>query len=357
MSGYISAITTALIFFPFVALVFTLPYMFYCYRRWGSVLILRSVIIYSFILYLISVYFLCILPLPSIESVRQLTTARVQLIPFRFIADMFTDGLLPLFQELMNILMFIPFGLYLGYYFRCSLKKTLLFSFLLTLFLELTQLTGLYFIYPRSYRLFDIDDLIANTFGGYVGYLLVSICLKILPTREQLDTVSLKKGTEGASVIRRSVAFACDMIIIQMLSSSVRFLVPDAVSALVYPVVLVIYYGVIPGLLHGYTIGLALVKLSIASPALEDKLLFRCSLRAFCFYILYFFPIRFGAWLITLLKDDFDFAMEVRYAVLFVLIIAYFMLCLVSSLLLVLGKRLPYEKLSGTCLRSTISRY
>ena len=33
-----------------------------------------------------------------------------------------------------------------------------IFSFLLSLFFEVTQLTGLYFLYPGSYRLFDVDD-------------------------------------------------------------------------------------------------------------------------------------------------------------------------------------------------------
>ena len=43
---------------------------------------LRILIVYSFILYLICVYFLVILPLPSREAVAKMTGPGMQLIPF-----------------------------------------------------------------------------------------------------------------------------------------------------------------------------------------------------------------------------------------------------------------------------------
>lgn len=81
--------------------------------------------------------------------------------------------------------MTIPFGMYLRYYYKCSLKKTFLFTLLLSLFFEFTQLTGLYGIYPRPYRLCDIDDLITNTLGGVLGYLIMGIVDDFLPTRDE----------------------------------------------------------------------------------------------------------------------------------------------------------------------------
>ena len=76
-----------------------------------------------------------------------------------------------------NVLMLIPFGMYLRYYFKCSFKKTLLFTALLSLLFELTQLSGLYFLYPGPYRLADIDDIIQNTTGGCIGYALGALAL------------------------------------------------------------------------------------------------------------------------------------------------------------------------------------
>ena len=54
---YINSIYTGLIVFPFIAAVFTLPYAVYQYHKHGSVSKLRTVIIYSFILYMLIAYF------------------------------------------------------------------------------------------------------------------------------------------------------------------------------------------------------------------------------------------------------------------------------------------------------------
>lgn len=63
--SYLVPIKTALIIFPFLALLITLPYIIYEYHHYGSVNKLRTLIIYSFILYLMTIYFLVILPLPT----------------------------------------------------------------------------------------------------------------------------------------------------------------------------------------------------------------------------------------------------------------------------------------------------
>lgn len=169
MKTYLEVIEQALIFFPLAAMIMTVPYVIYNYRKYGSVLSLRILIVYSFVLYMLCTCFLVILPLPSFEAVARMNGPEMQMIPFMFVSDMAKDFKV-LFQVLFNVLVTVPFGIYLRYYFRCSLRKTILCSFLLSLFYELTQLTGLYFIYPGSYRLFDVDDLMANTLGGLLGY-------------------------------------------------------------------------------------------------------------------------------------------------------------------------------------------
>ena len=55
------------------------------------------------------------------------------------------------------------------------------YTFLLSLFFELTQLTGLNFIYPRQYRLFDVDNLMINTLGGILGYFIMNKLKVLLP--------------------------------------------------------------------------------------------------------------------------------------------------------------------------------
>ncbi|MFR2586008.1 MAG: VanZ family protein, partial [Bacilli bacterium] len=174
MGDYIEPIKWGVLLFPFIAALFTIPYVLIQYRKYGSIPFLRVLIVYSFILYLICAYFLVILPLPSRETVAALTTPTMQLQPFMFISDFLNNTSLVItepstylkalsepwfYQVVYNVLLFVPFGLYLRYYFKCSFLKTLVLSFLLSLFFELTQLSGLYGFYERSYRLFDVDDL------------------------------------------------------------------------------------------------------------------------------------------------------------------------------------------------------
>ena len=60
MAKYLGPILTATVFFPLLAFLFTVPYMIYSYRKYGSVLITRAVLMYAFIYYLICVYALAI---------------------------------------------------------------------------------------------------------------------------------------------------------------------------------------------------------------------------------------------------------------------------------------------------------
>ena len=65
---YINDVVTGLIVFPFIAALFTLPYAMVQYHRYGSVSKYRTLIVYSFILYMLIAYFMVILPLPDRAS-------------------------------------------------------------------------------------------------------------------------------------------------------------------------------------------------------------------------------------------------------------------------------------------------
>lgn len=83
----------------------------------------------------------------------------------------------------LNLMLFIPYGFLVPLAFpSCKLnwKKMLAIVFLSSLFIEITQIF--------SGRLCEIDDLIANTSGFMVGFLIVQSLQKIL-TKE-----SMKKG-------------------------------------------------------------------------------------------------------------------------------------------------------------------
>lgn len=70
-----------------------------------------------------------------------------------------------------NIVLFIPYGFLLPSLYKIKGKYVVLLGFSLSLFIELFQL-----FLPRWT---DIDDIILNTFGTFIGYLLYKYCVKI----------------------------------------------------------------------------------------------------------------------------------------------------------------------------------
>ena len=70
-------------------------------------------------------------------------------------------------------------------------------------------------MYPGPYRLADVDDIIQNTTGGGVGYLLGWFLVWLLPTRDEIDEHSFRVGTR-VSGFRMGLAFfdrLCDAIL------------------------------------------------------------------------------------------------------------------------------------------------
>ena len=230
MSEYMIPIKTAIITFPFIALLFTLPFLIYQYRKHGYINYYRAFLLYTFLLYFIIAYYLIILPLPKTRDVLSLQkpgTQYTQLKPFKFVADILKETKVNLekpstytrlfkerafLQALFNGILLMPLGIYLSYYFNKNLKKTIIIAFCVSLFFELTQLSGLYGYYNRPYRLFDVDDLMLNSFGGCLGYMISPIFKRFLPNVSKLDD---NIDLEGIPVgfIRRTLAFIFDWAI------------------------------------------------------------------------------------------------------------------------------------------------
>ena len=75
LTRYFGPIKQAMVVFPLIAGFFTLPYLLHEYRKYGAILFLRTLMVYSFILYMMCAYFLIILPLPPVEEVAEIHLA------------------------------------------------------------------------------------------------------------------------------------------------------------------------------------------------------------------------------------------------------------------------------------------
>ena len=60
MSQYLEALRQAMVIYPMIVVLFTVPYIAWSYHKYGSVLSLRVLVVYSFLLYLLCVYCLVI---------------------------------------------------------------------------------------------------------------------------------------------------------------------------------------------------------------------------------------------------------------------------------------------------------
>lgn len=85
----------------------------------------------------------------------------------------FTTGVFA--QLFLNIAMFIPLGLLTAGYLRWGLRASALTGFGLSLFIELSQLSGNWGLAPCPYRTFDVDDLLNNTAGTLIGACLMML--------------------------------------------------------------------------------------------------------------------------------------------------------------------------------------
>lgn len=287
MATYLFPIKTAILTFPFLALFIAIPFLIWQYRRYGGLSSWRAITIYSFIFYLLCAYFLIILPLPKVADVAKLTTQRYNLVPFTAWREFWLTTVFnprqpgtwsaairqPGFiQPVFNIVLTIPFGVYLRYYFKQSFPRIILWGFGLSLFFELTQLSGLYGIYPRPYRLFDVDDLILNTTGALLGTWLTPLLVMAFPSREEMDAKSIAKG-QRVTFTRRLVAWLIDFIICQpilvvLFSGLFSLLGWSAASknqVLLYSLSCLIVFLVVPAWKHGETLGKKIVKIEIVS--------------------------------------------------------------------------------------------
>lgn len=373
MGGYIEALEQAAILFPILAVLFTIPYIAWNYHKYGSVLSLRILIVYSFILYMLCAYCLVILPLPTGEAAANLSGHQAQLVPLTFLGDIARESDAVLSQPrtwltvfnsnaflttLFNLFLTMPFGMYLRYYFRCGWKRTLVYSLLLSLFFELTQLSGLYFIYSGSYRLFDVDDLIVNTCGSMIGFVLARIAMRFLPSREELDRESFVRGRR-VSLLRRIVAFIYDVIAYAVLFIVV-FLIWTAnfgtMSVWVYALIWLAYFALCPIVLRGQTIGHRLAKLRIVSSGGGSAYWYQYALRyTLLFILLVIAPVVLN-WSISFLAGRGllgELAAVIAYGIVDG---GYLFLLLFEAARMAMRRQLFYERWSKTKLISTVEQ-
>ncbi|MBZ9687300.1 VanZ family protein [Clostridium estertheticum] len=151
----------------------------------------REIVLELFFAYILCFIGITLFPL-FINWAGQRSSVSINVVPvFNTINDISMISQTPKMQNFMikfwlknilgNTLLLFPFGLLLPILWRKfdNIRNTLLLSFLFSLGIEIIQLLSYYV--GNMGRSFDIDDIILNTFGAWLGYMFYKkILLKFI---------------------------------------------------------------------------------------------------------------------------------------------------------------------------------
>lgn len=313
MGDFKADIAFAVTLFPFVAVLLTLPYAVVQYRKNGSIPPLGTLLFFTFVLYCMCVYFLVVFPLPENRHVAY--PKQMQLRLFAWVGELHTRGLylsdpscwkaiaknVSFFLQACNLAMTVPLGFYLRYYFRRKWWQAVPIGFLVSLFFELTQLSGLYGIYDAPYRTFDVDDLFMNTLGCAVGFFLTWLVSPLLPSFERsLDRAQSRR--DRVSPLRRLIGTLVDLVAATViaglvyLADKVLAAGPSLLTRDYALIALAMVMVLVPLLDGGTTIGQFVVRLRVVTEDGARAGRWRVAFRNFlCWFVIVPMPI-YAVW-------------------------------------------------------------
>ncbi|CAM3895307.1 VanZ family protein [Kibdelosporangium persicum] len=224
VATFLLPVKTALLVFPLVVLLVMLPVAVVSYRRRGRAGGWATVVFYCFLFYLLAAAMQTVMPLPRDPAwycATQNYASSPQLRPFYFLEVVdqrargrWTPGAMmrnpALWSTALNVVLLLPLGFFLRYMANMRFLAATAISFGTSLLFELTQLTGLWFVYPCAYRLFSVDDLILNTAGAVIGWVIAGPLGRLLP--DLAAERDRKRYAARVTPSRRLFAFVADAV-------------------------------------------------------------------------------------------------------------------------------------------------
>jgi glycopeptide antibiotics resistance protein len=224
----------AIQFFVLLTVVFVAPWVQLQYHRFGTFRGWPAVVSASIVLYATSLVAFTLFPLPDFTDeycASRSVSDFVHLRPLNSLDDVaayldanglahtLTSGVF--LQVFFNVVFFVPLGIFVAYRYRRGIGIALLASIGVSLLIETTQGTGIWGLAPCPYRLADVDDLITNTAGGLLGWVIGVGMRHVLPDPRPVRVDDLDPPTRR----RRSLGVVLDVMV---------YLVPVSVIQLVW---------------------------------------------------------------------------------------------------------------------------
>ncbi|QQQ75711.1 VanZ family protein [Saccharothrix sp. 6-C] len=222
LSSYLESIRTGFAAFVGVGVLVLLPLIALHYYRFGRVEPRRAVVLYGLLAYGLVALALIFLPFPSslvCDGETMLSTR-----PFQWVTDMRHNlaangrsGLgavvtsTAFLQQAFNVALFVPLGVVLRKSYGRGAFAVVAIGLGISLAVEVVQYTGNLGVYPCPYRIADVDDLISNTTGALVGWMLAPVAL-VVPAVPHPDASTAPPHT--VTVPRRFAALMVDVVIL-----------------------------------------------------------------------------------------------------------------------------------------------
>ncbi|NLF05627.1 MAG: VanZ family protein, partial [Actinomycetales bacterium] len=209
-----------------LSVVLFIPFVAHSYRRWGRFSAVRGLAWSAALAYFWAIWTYTLLPLPDPEALAcapRNTTFGAFLDDLRAAVagasgrrELLLDP--AVLQVGLNVLLFVPLGFFLRFLGGRGVVAAVLVGFALSGFVEVTQLTGVWGLYPCAYRVFDVDDLVLNTAGALIG----SILAFVVPRRHRGRAHrALADVPTPVTRPRRLLGMVCDLLGFTLVSLAV----------------------------------------------------------------------------------------------------------------------------------------
>ena len=203
------ATTLAIVMGAVIALVLFVPFVAISYRRRGRITAGRTLVWVAALVYFCAIWTYTLIPLPDPDD---LVCVGKNTDLWQAVRDVqgaagLTDPVI--LQLVFNVALFVPLGFFIRVLGGRPLPTAFVAGLGTSVFIELTQLTGLWGIYDCAYRVFDVDDMLTNTVGAVIG----SIVALIVPKQHRgLESSPDALAPRPVTKARRIVAAVCDLL-------------------------------------------------------------------------------------------------------------------------------------------------
>lgn len=168
-------------------------------RRYGRLSVRRTFGAAAVAVYGVSLAAYTLLPVPSGDLAAWCAengVAGAQTHLFQFVDDIRRDtaglGLratllhTTVLQVILNVVLFVPWGVLWRRFLGRGILTATLSGLLVSLAIETTQYTGIFGLVGCSYRVGDVDDLLTNAVGAFLGALVAPLVLRWMPQSRDL---------------------------------------------------------------------------------------------------------------------------------------------------------------------------